>query len=130
MDIYKYEPKHFKIVQFLHETQKSPLSKHLESKNIPEIGYIVANSNYIVAAGFLRKLEGGYAMIDTLVSNGALPGDTRHLGLSLLIDELIKSAVTLNLTGIISLTTDNGVISRAKSLGFRADNQTVVSLMF
>lgn len=95
---------------------------------LPAIGYIAMQSGFPVAAGFLRMVEGGYAQIDTLATNAKFKSEPRHKAISSVVDELIKSAKILELKGIIALSSDEGVLNRASSLGFHVVQQTVIAL--
>lgn len=75
-------------------------------------------------------VEGGYAQIDTLVSNPNLTGDVRNAGLNLLVDTLIKTAKDMELNGIYSMTNNGSVIDRALKLGFIVSNHVVIALDF
>lgn len=78
--------------------------------------------------GFLRMVEGGYAQIDGLTSNANLSAPLRNAGVSTVVDALLDKAKSMKLKGIISFTQDNSVIRRAKLLGFRALQHTVIVL--
>jgi hypothetical protein len=131
MDIFPYHPGLFSALIGLHETQNSQLAIQLYPESLPEIGFAVYSDDYkrFAAMGFLRKIEGGYAMIDTLVSNAKLSANTRHEAMSLLTKELVDTAKRLKLKGIISLTSAKDVISRAEDMGFKVINQVPISLI-
>lgn len=98
------------------------------SDNLPEIGFIATEGAIAVAAGFLRKVEGGYAQIDTLVSNKQMPAEMRHIALAGIVDALINEAKHLKLKGIISFTSDESVLLRAVATGFQVSSQAVIVL--
>lgn len=100
----------------------------INMKSLPKIGYIALLHNQPIAAGFLRRVEGNYAQIDTLVSNPYFGGIIRHEGIKKVVDSLIEDAKDLKLNGIIAFTADEGVLSRAKTLGFQVVDQTLISL--
>lgn len=82
-----------------------------------------------IAAGFLRRVEGGYAQIDTLVSNPYFGSKIRHEGIDKVVKSLIEDAKNLKLLGIIAFTSDNGVLSRASDMGFfTLDDQKLIGL--
>lgn len=72
-----------------------------------------------IAAGFLRRVEGGYAQLDTLTSNKHLGSIVRHQGITRVVDTLIQDAKDLRLQGIIAFTSDYSVKTRAEGLGFQ-----------
>jgi hypothetical protein len=113
-----YDESHFDLLVFLHETQASPTVKDLSPITLPKIGFIAMEDVMPVAAGFLRMIEGGFAQFDTLVSNGDLPSEMRHEGLTKLVDRIIQTAKEKQLLGLMCLTRDEGILNRAESLGF------------
>jgi hypothetical protein len=124
-------PFRFKYLQALLEMHTAnnylEISK-INMKTLPKIGYIALLNNHPVAAGFLRRLEGGYAQMDTLVSNPYFGSQIRHIAIDKVVKTLIEDAKSLNLHGIIGFTADSGVLNRAESLGFNVIQQTLIAL--
>jgi len=117
------------MLNALHETQLSNLAGKLVKADIPVIGYIIVIDNIPASIGFLRKMEGNYGMFDTFVTNGKLPSEIRHLAMQTLVDQLLNKAKQLKLKAIISYTSDEGVLNRAKNLGFVVlDDMRLISL--
>ncbi len=81
-----------------------------------------------IAAGFLRRVEGGYAQIDTLTSNKHFGSIVRHEGIKLVVDSLISDAKTLKLHGILAFSTDDGILNRAEQLGFKSQPHSLICL--
>lgn len=100
----------------------------INMNTMPKIGYIVLMNNHPIAAGFLRKVEGGIGHLDGLVSNAYFGSMIRHDGIKLVVETLLKEAKTLKLKGIIATTDDEGVLKRAIGLGFHIVPQTVIAL--
>ena len=96
-------------------------------KTLPKIGYIAMIGTQPVAAGFLRRVEGGYAQLDTFVTNPWFGSQVRHEGIELVVDALLGEAKELNLLGIIAITKDSGILSRAKERGFVVVEQSIIS---
>lgn len=128
IEVSEYQKSDFDHLIALHESQSSQLATMLTPENLPKIGYIAYDSATVGAMGFLRMLEGGYAMIDTMVSNGDLSAEMRHLMLQQLVAKLVSKGKEMGLKGLISLTSDAGVISRAEAIGFTVINQTAIAL--
>lgn len=128
ISITPFKFKHFPMLIELHDTQKSELVDMLEYKTLPKIGYIAYMGTIPVAAGFLRRLEPNFAQIDTLVSNAYCGAILRNEGIKLVVDTLIDEAKRLKLEGIICHTQDNGILERAKTLGFHIVPQTIIAL--
>lgn len=100
----------------------------IKMSTLPKIGYIAMLNDQPIAAGFLRRVEGGYAQIDTLVSNTYFGSQIRHEGINKVVGSLIEDAKILKLEGIIAFTGDSGILKRAKELGFKVIDQTLIAL--
>lgn len=100
----------------------------ISMKTLPKIGYIAFMHNQPIAAGFLRRVEGGYAQMDTLVSNPYFGSLIRHEGINKVVSALIDEAKVLRLEGIVAFTKDEGVLKRALSIGFVEVNQQLIAL--
>ncbi len=101
---------------------------YVTMKSLPKIGYIALMHKQPIAAGFLRRVEGGYGQIDTLASNPYFGGMIRHDGITKVITALIQDAKDLKLHGIIAFTADEGVLKRAKEIKFQVVDQTLIAL--
>lgn len=97
-------------------------------KNLPKIGYIALMNKQPIAAGFLRRVEGGYAQMDTLCSNPYYGSIIRHEGIDGVVKALIEDAKLLKLQGIIAFTEDTGVLSRAQSMDFNVLHHKLIAL--
>lgn len=129
ISIVPFKFKHLDALIGMHADNKYPHTQLITYKSLPKIGYIAYfNGRVPIAAGFLRRVEGGFGQIDTLVSNPYLGSIVRHNGIRRIVDALIEDAKRLKLQGIISFTADSGVLSRAKDLGFVEINQAVIVL--
>lgn len=123
-----YQDSYFDTLIMLHETQDSPLAHTLIKEDIPAIGFYAYDSATPIAMGFLRLVEGSYAMIDTMVTNRDLDSELRHLALTTLVDRLIEHGKFLKLKGIMSHTRDKGILDRAEAIGFRESDQKIIFL--
>lgn len=123
---FKYLPL---LIDMLKDRNFTSISQ-ITMKSLPKLGYIALMHKQPIAAGFLRRVEGGYAQIDTLVSNPYFGSLIRHDGINKVVATLINDAKDLNLIGIIAFTEDKSVIIRAKTLGFQVVNQEIISLSF
>lgn len=97
-------------------------------KTLPKIGYIALLNKQPIAAGFLRRLEGGYAQLDTLVSNPYYGSQIRHQGIHLVVDRLLEDAKDMKLSGILAFTEDQGILKRAEALGFHTLPHKLIAL--
>lgn len=98
-------------------------------KTLPKIGYIALRQGHPIAAGFLRRVEGGYAQFDTLTTNKYMGSIIRHEGICKVVDALIQDAKDLQLRGIVAFSSDLGTIKRAEDFGFRIlSDQKLIAL--
>jgi len=97
-------------------------------QTLPKIGYIALLSKQPIAAGFLRRVEGGYAQIDTLVSNPYFGSKIRNEGIDKVVNWLINDAKELKLSGILAFTGEQSIIERAKDKGFAVFEQKLIGM--
>lgn len=100
----------------------------INMKTLPKVGYMALMNGHPIAAGFLRRVEGGYAQLDTLTSNKHFGSQVRHLGITKVLDSLLSEAKDLKLHGIVSFTSEDAIVTRAQSMGFQVINQTIITL--
>lgn len=81
-----------------------------------------------VAAGFLRRVEGGYGQLDTFATNPYLGSKLRHEGINLIWNALLDEAKSLELVGLLAFSRDSGILSRAQSQGFQTVSDTLLVL--
>ena len=112
----------------LHRSQNYLDLNAINCRTLPKVGYIAYLNRQPIAAGFLRRLEPCYAQIDTLVSNAYFGNKIRHQGLTIVVNELLEEAKLLKLEGIVSITNDEGVLKRAKDLGFHIIDMKIIGL--
>lgn len=128
IELTTYQKDMFDTLQAMHMSWDSPLCETLKPEHLPKIGYIAHEGPIIIAAGFLRMVEGNVGMIDTLVTDKHVFSSMRHEGLNMLVEKLIKDAKHMKLLGIVCNTVDEGVINRAKSLSFNIQPNYLLSL--
>lgn len=118
------------VLQQMHKSHDFRFMDEISEDRIPKIGFITySNTEYqYIAAGFLRIVEGGYAQIDTMVTNPSLEPYVRNEGLTLLIETLIQTAKDMKLKGIYALTVDKSVLLRAEETGFQVIDHKIVAL--
>jgi len=119
--------KHFKHLLDLLESNNYPDLHSITMKTLPKVGYITYLGDQPIAAGFLRRLEPCFAQIDTLVSNKMFGSQVRHSGIEKVVDSLLDDAKRLKLKGIVAHTADQGILDRAKSIGFHIVNQVIIA---
>lgn len=98
----------------------------LEQRHMPEtllaelplLGVIAYRGTRAIAAGFLRTVEGNFAMIDSLISNPDAVGAVRSAALDAVISQLIDLAKELGIKSLISTSRDYNTVKRAERHGF------------
>ena len=119
--------KHLRLLHDMLESQKYIGICDITMKTLPKIGYITMLNEQPVAAGFLRRVEPCFAQIDTLVSSAYFGSKIRHEGITLVVNNLLLDGRSLKLKGVLAFTSDNGILNRAKELGFHEVNQTIIA---
>lgn len=107
-----------------------PCMEHLTSTHnipdlgigLPKLGIVVFKDNtddmsVPVCAGFLREVEGGAYMFDSLISNKKLNSEQRHQGMTQLWAALLELAGN---SYVFAMTVDEGTKQRGETLGFVA----------
>lgn len=118
INLISFRYKYLKSLHDLLESNDYIGISEVTMKTLPKIGYIATMNGHPIAAGFLRRVEGGYAQFDTLTSNKYMGSIVRHAGIEKVVDALIQDAKDLQLRGIIAFSSDSGVLSRAAEKGF------------
>lgn len=88
--------------------------------DLPHTGYYVPG----VAVGFVRECEGGYGIVDSLVSNPLASAQSRHKAFEAIYKEILSNPKFKKLIGF---TVDEGALNRAKAHGFKEIAYTVLS---
>lgn len=124
MDIFPFTPGDLPDLIEMHRSNNLELGNYL-----PEIGFIVRdNQNKPIAAGFLRRVEGGLAQLDTYVTNAKAFAIDRHNAIDLLTQTLLNTAKNLNISGLIIITQIESIANRALKLGFTLNPHVVLGL--
>lgn len=96
---------------------------------LPVNGFIAKTEKKdAVCAGFLRMVEGGYAMLDSLITNPTQPPEVRDEAIDAVVKRLISAAEDWNITRILANTTDAHTLERSKRHGFTALPNTMIVL--
>jgi hypothetical protein len=127
VNIIKYEPDlHESVIQ--RWLALRVLSPKL-AEGLPEIGFIVEDE-VAIAAGFLRRMEGPFAMIDAFMTNPLSDSGARHQALMILTNRIIQQGKELNLKRIFAFSSDNSILIRAVKHKFeiKSDSMLVLDL--
>lgn len=85
---------------------------------LPQFGLIAFIEGEPVAAGFLRQVEGGFAMLDGLISNPNKSSEERHEAIDGVVHGLTAMAQRTGLTKLIAFSEDEGTLKRSLEHGF------------
>ena len=80
-----------------------------------------------LAAGFLRRVEGGYGQLDTFATNPYFGSQLRHEAIEMLVDALMEDAKRLKLIGILAFSHEKTILDRAKEKGFQSLPDSLVA---
>lgn len=128
INIEPFKFKHLPMLLDILNSQDYNGISDITMQTLPKIGYIAIMNNQPIAAGFLRRVEPCYAQLDTLCSNKMFGSIIRHSGITKIVDELLREAKSLKLEGVIAHTKDDGILARAKLIGFHIIEQTVIGI--
>jgi hypothetical protein len=95
---------------------------------LPENGILVCHSDRPVAAGFIRKCEGNFAIFDSMVTNPQVHGSIRDESMDALFEGLIALAKDLNISKIIGFTIDENTLVRSQKFGFERTPYALMSI--
>lgn len=95
---------------------------------LPRVGFIAFEDGEAVAAGFLRDCEGGFAFIDSLISNPKCSPVLRDAAVQMVNAALIGKAKGLGYTQLVAFIEDSNTITRAKAFGFVETSQRLFAL--
>ena len=122
MRLEKYGKQHDYAMTYMMATRQLRLDAAL-----PKLGFIVYDEHgdvqVPVCAGFLREVEGGALLFDSLVSNKNLSAEQRAEGMKLLWQEIVKIEKP-----ILGFTKDEQTLGRALEHGFILLPHAVLSL--
>jgi hypothetical protein len=94
--------------------------------NIPHKGRIIYYNARPIAIGFIRDVEGGFAMIDGYLADPDSDVNIRSKCLDLLTLDLFEYAKSLKLNKIFAFTVNKKTIKRALKLGFNKQKHTLI----
>lgn len=129
VEIRAYDDSIYDDIIFMLNTQSFDVS-HVPKESMPAIGFVTYADGAPSAAGFLRRVEGGFAQLDGLVTNANLSGDIRSSSIDLVVENLLSEAKRLNLKGIIAFSRDTNTLIRAAAFGFKDIDQRVIVMSF
>lgn len=85
---------------------------------MPEIGVVCYNGAVAVSLGSLRRIEGGFAYLDGLVTNPECLPEVRDKANDMVVSALISKAKDLKIKTIIAYSQDKNTLVRSNKHGF------------
>ena len=107
------------IIEFDSTVHRGMLVGWLAKRDHPPVldfpinGYCVLHDDTIVCCGFLRLIEGGYALLDGYATDPDAPAELRNKSLNLLTKYLVTRAKQIGIRGLFATSIDNNTIKRA-----------------
>lgn len=95
---------------------------------MPKVGYVVFLDSYPVAAGFIRKVEGGFGQLDSLVSNPIAPAKTRDAAIDAIVTQLLKRAKSMKIPHLLAMSEDENTLVRSEKHGFKKLPLTLIAV--
>lgn len=117
MKVRPYNREYYKALCALYTARNAP--GPTQEDEIPTIGSLVMEGNEIVAAGFLRRLEGNYAHYDGMITNPEFSSAQRWKALNMLDQAIIKDAKTLGILALLAYPKEKSTLDRSYKLGFK-----------
>ena len=114
-----------KVLEELLKARDIPFERYAD---IPKLGLIAYKDEVPVVLGFLREVEGGYAMMDSLITNPSIAPEIRNDMIDLLVTELIELAKQNKFKSIIAVSVDKNTIIRSQKHGFILLDHKLISL--
>ncbi len=99
-------------------------------QELPEAGYVVIDptTRAPIAAGFIRRCEGGYALLDGYITDPTAPGEAGDAALDLLTAHVAKAAAEMGFKLLLAFCKDENTIMRAQRHGFNVLPHAFLSL--
>lgn len=126
MDVIPYEAKLHN--RYISQWLASRDLKNNFANDLPEIGYITVDRNRPIAAGFIRRMEGNFAMLDSLITDPLAVAELRSKAIDLVVTKLIKEAKLLEIKHFFAFSKDANTIERSLKHGFMKLPDTVIGV--
>lgn len=85
---------------------------------MPQIGFVSLCEGKLISCGFLRTVEGGFALFDGLATDPDTAPELRAKANDLIIDHICNVASEMSIKHILAYSTDTNTILRAERHGF------------
>lgn len=114
-----------RVVPYNFAIDKDSIAKLLKQRDmhpdliytLPEHGMVAFESGELVAAGFIRRIEGNMAMLDSYITNPQTDKAIRHRALDLITKKLVSAAESHNIHKLIAFTVVDSVLASLNKNG-------------
>lgn len=111
-----------KVIKYSNSKHFNALINILQERNcylptkeeMPKTGYVAIEGASLIAAAFIRRVEGGHGQLDGLTTNPKAPSELRHEAIDRVVQSCINRAKELNIRNIVAFTQD--VMTKERSL--------------
>lgn len=115
-----------KIIPYERQIHENYIEKMLISRfmasyliqDLPEHGLIALQDDTPIAVGFIRQIEGPYAMLDSYLSNSEADPEIRDRALNLITRKLLDWARIGGVRNVLAFSADPNTVLRAEAHGF------------
>lgn len=87
-------------------------------EEMPALGWVASDLESPVAMAFLRRVEGGYAILDGLVTDPEAPGSLRSKAIDLVVKKVLDTAKELGIKAVTATSVDANTLVRSNKHGF------------
>jgi N-acetylglutamate synthase-like GNAT family acetyltransferase len=94
-------------------------NKSFFEDDIPEFGLLIEENGFFIAGIFLRKVEGGYGIIDGLIANPDIFNPKRKEAILKLVEAFLSQVKALGITKVIAWTSNMSTYEKAMHFGFQ-----------
>lgn len=125
MTVEKYVPEmHYRFLVAWMSQRNLPIPTY---ESIPAEGLVACFEGVPVCMGFLRCIEGGYALLDGLVTNPEASKTTRDCLLDNLVSNIMSLAKELKFKTVIAYSDDDNTLLRSERHGFVKQRHTFIA---
>lgn len=82
--------------------------------DLPEIGFVAYHDLSMVAAGFIRRVEGQFALLDSLITNPRHEPPMRDAAIEMVVAALIEQANKEGIQALFAFSIDKNTLERAE----------------
>lgn len=97
-------------------------------EQLPEIGFVARDQEGSIAAGFLRRVEGGLVLLDSLIANPKASGKRRSYALDRVVEALLEKAREFKWMKVLAFTKERAILKRSVKHGFQVLNHVVIGI--